>query len=47
MKVADSISYESLYRVGWGLALSTQILLCQTGLGGKIIFRGKTSRSWT
>ena len=33
---ADSISYQLLARVGWSLALTTQVLLCQVGLGGFI-----------
>jgi peptidoglycan/LPS O-acetylase OafA/YrhL len=33
---ADSVSYEMLARIGWSLALTIQILLCQCGLGGFI-----------
>ncbi|XP_063693139.1 nose resistant to fluoxetine protein 6-like [Bolinopsis microptera] len=32
----DSISYQMLARIGWSLALITQVLLCQFGLGGFI-----------
>ena len=31
---ADSISYSSLARIAWSTALTLQILLCQSGLGG-------------
>ena len=34
--MADSVSYESLGRIAWGLTLTIQIITCQIGLGGFI-----------
>ena len=32
----ESVSYQSLARIAWSLSLTTQILMCQCGLGGFI-----------
>ena len=34
--VAKSVSYESLARIAWSVALSVQIFACQAGFGGWI-----------
>ena len=34
--MVDSISYQMLARIGWGISLTIQILVCQCGLGGFI-----------
>jgi len=39
---AKSVSYESLARIGWSIALTMQIFACQAGLGGWI----NTCLSW-
>ena len=32
---AKSVSYESLARIAWSIALTVQIFACQAGFGGK------------